>query len=93
MFSPLLSLVACQSADEPAPNALGHTQAVLDRIADRCRMPREVWKLRSEHQVTLQPSPDAPYEGVDCLLRELQKSKLPVRLGFVGNEAFSENVN
>ena len=93
MFTPLLSLLACQSAEAPAPNTLQNTQTVLDQIADRCGMPREVWKLLGENQVTLQPRADAPYEGVDCLLSELQKSKLPVRLGFVGNEAFSETVN
>ena len=55
-------------------------------------MPREVWKLERADQVTLQPEPDASYEKVDCLLSRFQESKLPVSLGFVGNEAYSENV-
>jgi hypothetical protein len=36
----------------------------------------------------IQPDPDADYTKIDCLLREVEKAHLPLKLGFVGNEAY-----
>jgi hypothetical protein len=66
-------------------------QAILNGMADRCRLPRSSWKLISESQVTLELAPGTNYEKTDCLLSELRKSKLPLNLGFVGREHYQEN--
>jgi hypothetical protein len=66
--------------------------AVLDRIADKCGLARSTFKLVGENELHIQPSPDAEYKSLDCALGELRKAKLPVKMGFVGNEYYSNEV-
>lgn len=40
----------------------------------------------------MQPPADAKYESVDCMLSEVKKSGFPFKLGFVGNEYYSNEV-
>jgi hypothetical protein len=47
--------------------------------------------LVGDSELHVQPSPDADYESVDCVLQELREAKLPVNVGFVGNEYYNEN--
>ena len=63
-------------------------QAVLDKIADKCGLPRSVFTLTGDDELTLQPESTSAYSSVDCALSEIKKSKLPLKLGFVGNEAY-----
>jgi hypothetical protein len=58
-------------------------QTALDRIADDCRMPRSSWKMIGEAEVTLTPVALQSDVGGSCLINELFKSKLPIRLGFM----------
>jgi hypothetical protein len=81
----LLVLGACQEK-LTTPDASDGPPAVLNQIADRCGMPRSVWKLEGCDQVTIKLPPNSEYERVDCLLNEFHKAKLPLRLGFLGNE-------
>jgi hypothetical protein len=58
-------------------------QTVLNGIADRCGLPRTAWKLLDQDHVTLEkPAYESDTRG-SCLINELFKSKLPVRLGFI----------
>jgi hypothetical protein len=63
----------------------------LETVAAKCRLPRSTFQLKDAEQVYFQPPADARYEDVDCALRELKKSPFPLKLGFVGNEAFRED--
>ncbi len=45
--------------------------------------------LTGPNELRFQPPADAKYESVDCALSELKKLKFPMKMGFVGNEAFA----
>jgi hypothetical protein len=67
-------------------------ERVLNAIADRCGTPRDVWRVVSYDQVQLvPPDGDASADKTDCLLKEFQKARLPVKLGFIGREHYEEN--
>jgi len=70
----------------------GERLQILNGIADRCHLPRSTFKLVGDEDLHVQPNADAKYEDVDCALTELQKAHLPVKLGFVGNEYYSNEV-
>jgi hypothetical protein len=91
LISWFLLISACHPVANPSPDTLQQRQEILDRIADDCGMPHSSWNLLDKDHLTLRPEPNTPYEKVDCLLRGLDKSKLPVSLGFVGNEAYPGN--
>jgi hypothetical protein len=61
----------------------------LDTIARECRLPPSVFELRSPDDLHFRPAPDARYEDVDCALTALKKARLPLKVGFVGNEAYT----
>ncbi len=83
----LVILIACSVQ---APKVELTDQEEVDRILTLCRLPAGALQLQGRDELRLQPPPTAPYEDVDCLLRELKKSRLGSReMGFVGNEAYS----
>ena len=83
----LATLAATNPALAPVPPERA-TQPQLNRIADKCGMPRKSLKLWGQGQVHFKPSKTAKYEAVDCVLAELKTAYYPsVDLGFVGNEA------
>jgi len=47
--------------------------------------------LVGKDAVSLSFPPGEPYEKADCLIREFHNSKLPLKLGFIGNEAYEKN--
>ena len=61
---------------------------MLDRIADKCGLPRSTFNLVGTEELHVAPPADAKYESVDCALAELKKSDIPFAMGFVGNEAY-----
>jgi hypothetical protein len=66
-------------------------QGEVERLLKLCRLPAGTLLLQGDNELRLQPPATARYESVDCLLRELKKSRLASKnLGFVGNEAFVE---
>ena len=71
-------------------NLVAERQAALNTIADGCGMPRTSWKLVDEDRVTLDLPADTENDRVICLLTRLQKSNLPMQLGFIGREYYAE---
>ncbi|MDO7833777.1 hypothetical protein Q4610_01845 [Sphingobium sp. HBC34] len=65
-------------------------QSQFDAIADKCGLPRSALKLHGKDELQFQPPQDAKYEAVDCTLTELKAIKLPMKMGFVGNELYRE---
>jgi hypothetical protein len=89
-----IAAIACLSCQKPAAQekpSRDPIQRVLDQIAKKCGLPPSTFKRIGKDELTLQLSPDARYESVDCALTELNKAKLPLKLGFVGNEYVPEN--
>lgn len=76
----------------PATNAVGASPAnaretALAAVTDRCRLPRTALRLHGD-AVAVRPPPQARYEAVDCMLRELAARGFTenMAIGFVGNE-------
>ena len=85
---PMAALLACQSKPLPLATKQGDYRNALDKIADTCGVPRSSWTLIDENHVTLSFPPGEPFEKADCLIRKFNSSKLPLKLGFIGNEAY-----
>lgn len=47
-------------------------------------------KLHGKDELQLQPPRDVKYEAVECTFHEFKAIKLPLNLGFVGNELYPE---
>jgi hypothetical protein len=65
-------------------------QPILDRMSDACHAPRMWLRHRGHAQVQFQPSPEAEFETIECVLRMVNESRVPMELGFVGNGQASE---
>ena len=63
------------------------------RITKLCGLPSVAVVVKPPRSVWLRPSPDAPYEKIDCALRELRTSKVLnyAPMSFFGNERYDEN--
>jgi len=60
----------------------------LERIATECGLPASIFVVGAADDIRFQPSPDMPFERLDCALLKLRTSNIPLNtLGFVGNEA------
>jgi hypothetical protein len=79
-----------QAAGQDARSPIQISQAKLDAMSATCRTPRKWLKHLGGEQVQFQPSPKARYEQVDCLLKQLRESIVPMKLGFIGNEQAPE---
>ncbi|WP_066479488.1 MULTISPECIES: hypothetical protein [unclassified Sphingomonas] len=66
------------------------TQTELDAMTDFCNAPRHWLRHLGGEEVAFQPSPEAEFEKVDCVLKRLRASIIPTKLGFVGNEEVPE---
>ena len=55
-------------------------------ISRKCKTPIDWVKVGTGRSVRLQPSPDASYEKIDCVLAEIKRQD-DIDLGFIGNEA------
>ncbi|MBB3910448.1 hypothetical protein [Sphingomonas desiccabilis] len=84
----LLLQVAFSSAPQAGGAALSQKQ--LDAMTDVCRAPRGWLRHKGGNEVRFLPDPDAEYDKVDCVLKQLRESRIPMNLGFVGNEALPE---
>jgi hypothetical protein len=65
-------------------------RAILDKLADNCRLPHDLFRLEGDH-LTIQPHADEEYERVDCALGALKGIRGMPKLGFVGNEYYVGN--
>jgi len=61
----------------------------VEAIAGRCNLPAGTLKLIGPDELRFQPPSDAKYESIVCALTELKKLKIPMKMGFVGNEAIA----
>lgn len=64
----------------------GSLKNLPSEISRKCKTPINWVKVGTERSVMLQPSPDASYEKVDCVLAEIKRQG-DIDLGFIGNEA------
>jgi hypothetical protein len=82
-------LGAC-SSQRPAPahDLRAEGLAALEASGRKCGYPRSGWELVGTEELHLKPDPNSRIEVVDCMLREINKSGLPFKMGFVGNEAY-----
>ena len=67
-------------------------QRALNEIARKCNLPNNRVAILEGDRVRVTPDANDRYEAVDCLLGGL-KSLRGIQLGFVGNEAFTNEVN
>ena len=66
------------------------SQQLLNRMTDACRAPNRWLRHQGGNEIRFFPDPDAEYDKVDCVLKQLRESRIPMNLGFVGNEALPE---
>ena len=93
---PILALGLCSAcAPQPVAEVSIHDQRqqALNRIADQCRLARATFELIGDDELHVKPEPTARYQSVDCALQKLKESKLPVKMGFVGNEIYAPELN
>lgn len=79
-----------QLAAQGASPKIEVSQVKLDAMSDACGAPRKWLKHRGGDTVQFQPSQNAKFEKVDCVLKQLRMSLIPMKLGFVGNEQAPE---
>jgi hypothetical protein len=85
----LALLAACAGcAEKPAARPRAERLAALRSIAAECRLPDSALMLDSENQLHVKPPPGASYARIDCLLKSLEKTGMPLKMAFVGNEAY-----
>jgi hypothetical protein len=87
----LMLVAALQANSSPSPSnpLIRLSQTKLDGMSDACHAPRIWLKQLGGDQVRFQPSPKGQYAKVSCVLKRLQRSAYPMKLGFIGNEAAS----
>lgn len=84
-----VTLASCGHGEPPAPQALrAQRLAQLEKIAAACRLPATTLELVGTEDLHFRPPPDAKYERVDCVVKALSKTDIPLRMGFVGNEVY-----
>jgi hypothetical protein len=64
------------------------TQSQLNKLSDVCKAPRAWLRSLGHGEVRFRPSKNAKYRTVDCVLNQMKRSKLPMKLGFIGNEQY-----
>jgi hypothetical protein len=84
--------VGC-SRDRVRPAHLQVDAAKLQSITDACHVPASWLRHEDPRFLVIQPDPDAKYDDVHCVLKELEAAHLPLRVGFVGNEAYEPETN
>jgi hypothetical protein len=89
-LAPILAMAvaACNQAGPASrPNLRTERVAQLQKIASTCGLPGTL-ELVGTEDVRFRPSPSSKYERVDCVLKALKKTDIPMKMGFVGNEAY-----
>jgi hypothetical protein len=62
--------------------------ATLRNITRSCRLPASALQLKGE-ELHMKPPTDAKYSSVDCMLKRIKPWPGTMKMGFVGNEAYS----
>lgn len=82
-----MTLASCGHGAPPAPHALqAEREALLEKIAAACGLDAKALRLVGAEDLHFKPSPDEKYERIDCVLKALSKTDIPLRMGFVGNK-------
>ena len=74
----------CSNAVAPETRA-----EAIEAIAARCNLPHGTLTLVGQDELHIQPPIGTKYESMECALKELKRLKFPMKMGFVGNEAFA----
>ena len=93
---PLLAAASCNSQRTPVPQdwsakSPAEKDALLDKLADHCNLPHDTFRLEGD-ELYVKPHADEQYERLDCGLKALNSIRGLPKLGFVGNEYFSNEV-
>jgi hypothetical protein len=81
---------ACSSQPPPPPHELrAERLAALEAMGRKCGYKQTGWTLVGTDELRLRPDPNERFEAFECLYREIRKSRIPFRIGFVGNEAYA----
>ena len=64
---------------------------MITRITAQCKLAPETLSLGQGDELHFKPRPDERYEAVECALKELMKVG-GAKMGFVGNEAYTNEV-
>lgn len=85
----------CGGSSLPAPpETQAEREAVLDRIASECSLPRTALTLVGEDQLRFQPAPDARFESVECVLQKVAATNIHLQTtNVVGNETPAPGAN
>jgi hypothetical protein len=91
-------LVACSKPESSAQfqvnwgaaKSVDQKRALLNSIADNCRLPRDFFHLKDD-RFYIQPRPDENYENVDCALGAVKRLHPSPNYSFIGNEYVVEN--
>ncbi len=62
-------------------------RAQLDAIAATCGLPSRMLHLTGSNELLFRPDPETSYEAVSCVIAELRKTDIPMKMGFVANYA------
>jgi hypothetical protein len=87
LFVIALVLAYAQAPAAAAKPDVTITQRKLDVMSDACGAPRKWLTHMGGNEVRFRPSRNGSLKRVDCVLNKMQSSRLPMTLGFVGNEA------
>ena len=86
-----LMLASCSSTANWEAMTPDARSQLLKHISRKCGLPADSLKPVGPAGLTFNLPPDAKYPQVDCLLAEM-KNVPGVKLGFVGNEVYDENM-
>ncbi|MEA3038405.1 MAG: hypothetical protein QOE79_918 [Sphingomonadales bacterium] len=81
-------LAGCAKAPTPPRDVRAARLAELEAMGRKCGYPSSQWTLVGTEDLHLKPDPNERYQIVDCMLREIKRSDIPFKMGFVGNEAY-----
>ncbi len=81
-------LAGCATEPNDFPALRAEREAKLLEISRSCGLPASTIKMVGIDELRIRPPSDAKYENVDCMLTALREAGIPMRMGFVGNEAF-----
>jgi hypothetical protein len=84
-------VAGCRNPGAEQSSSQDRYRAALNQIADQCHLARSTFKLVSDDELMLQFDSNVRVENMDCGLAKLKEAKLPLKLGFVGNEYYVGN--
>ena len=84
----------CARAPQAAPknwkdmSSVQKRQAIQD-IADTCKLSQVELAFSGGDEIHFRPNPEASFTSVDCALQKLKPLNGFAKIGFVGNEAYT----